>query len=110
MRALFRLLVLAALGAGLLLGASYVGANAEVGKLLGPRPPRMGTRSVDLVWRGEVPDAPGARMGWVFTYDDTALPETWQVRIVVSPTGRILATSPRDLEDRIDRYYRDRLP
>ena len=46
----------------------------------------------------------GTPRAWVFTYDRVRLPGVNRARIVVSPTGKVLSTTPPDLEQRIERY------
>jgi hypothetical protein len=89
----------------LLLGVgSYAGARFKAGQLLGPRSPVSSPVSA-FAYQG-VQDLPGKPRAWVFTYSQIRLPGVTRVRIVVSPTGRVLAVTPRDLEDRIEAYRR----
>lgn len=101
------LIILAGVG-GLLLAASYMGARATVGKLLGSHPPEMGQRTVRLPARAS--NLRGEPIVWQFVYGPTAIPGAQRVRVWVSLTGDIVAIQPADLRARLDRYYDTRLP
>lgn len=101
------LIGLAAVGA-VLLGISYVGARATAGKLLGSEPPFSG-REVELAWKG-TPDLSGSPRAWVITYHASRLPGVRSAKIYVSLTGELIATSPRDLDVRLDAWERAKEP
>lgn len=108
MGGLFKWLLVVAAAGLLLLGGSYLGARATVGKLLGPNPPEMGNRSVELPKRAT--NLRGAPIVWKFSYEPTKLASTRTVRVYVSLKGDIIATEPGDLRARLERYYESRLP
>lgn len=86
-----------------LLGASsFVAAQFKMRQLLGTRSPVRSSETT-FAWKG-VQDLPGKPRAWVFTYLQIRLPGVRRVRIVVSPTGRILSVLPPDLEDRLEAY------
>jgi hypothetical protein len=43
-------------------------------------------------------------------YSQSRLPDVRRVRIVVSPTGRIISVTPPDLKDRLDAYQQSLEP
>ncbi|MBE0595164.1 MAG: hypothetical protein IH616_22475 [Gemmatimonadales bacterium] len=89
----------------LLLGVgSYAGARFKAGQLLGPKSPIHAPVSA-FAYKG-VPDLPGRPRAWVFTYTQSQLPGVARVRIVVSPTGRVLSVTPADLEAKLEAYRR----
>ncbi len=87
---------------------SYAGARFTAGKLLGPRPPVEG-RTSTFAYRG-VDNLRGNPRAWVFTYSRVRLPGVSRAQIVVSPTGKLLASLPPDLEERIAAYRRSLEP
>jgi hypothetical protein len=99
---LVKLLVLLVLAAGLLGAASYAGARATAGKLVGNDPP-MWDRTISFAYQG-VADLPGKPRAWVITYAHTRLPGVRSATIYVSPRGRLIATAPKDLDARLDAY------
>ncbi|HYT71099.1 MAG TPA: hypothetical protein VEK78_06920 [Gemmatimonadales bacterium] len=100
MARLFWLTVMAAFAAALLAGASWAGAYAAVGTLLGSPPPEMGTQSTTFLWRG-MPQRPGHPRVWRFAFGPTRIPGAPTVRIYVSPLGRVVQIEPADLEARV---------
>jgi hypothetical protein len=86
----------------LLAVGSYAGARFKAGQLLGPGSPVTGPSSA-FALKG-VRDLPAQPRAWVFTYSQVRLPGVRRVRIVVSPTGRVLSVTPADLEDRLEAY------
>lgn len=98
---LFKLIVVVAFVGGLLTGASYLGARATSGKLLGSRPPNMGVRTVRFVYKGE-PSLRGNPRVWEFTYAGTAIPGARKVVLYISPTGKMVATVPKDVDLRLE--------
>lgn len=95
-----RIAILAFAG-GLLYGASYVGARAKVGTMLGETSRDMGERSIRFVWDG-VQTLPGKPRAWEFTYSQARIYMSRPVMIYISPTGQILGTVPADLDRRLD--------
>ena len=101
------LIVLAMVGAALT-AASYAGARFTAGRLLGPEPPLSG-RTVQFVYKG-VEQLPGKPRAWVFTYTQSSLPGVRSARIYVSPTGKLIAIRPRDLDRRLDAWAKAQEP
>ncbi len=101
-------MVLLAIAATLLATASYAGARARVGQLIGNERP-LGDRNITFAWKGveELPDRPRA---WVFSYRTNRLHLSLVVKIYVLPTGDILKTVPGNLAARIEAYERSREP
>lgn len=98
-----RRLIVLILGIAILLGASsYAGAQFKARQLLGPRSP-VGAPASTFAYRG-VQDLRGKPRAWVFTYSQIRLPGVRHVRIVVSPTGRVLAVTPPDLRERLEAF------
>lgn len=108
MAKLLKLLAVLALIVGLLTAASYLGARATAGGVLGPNPP-VGERSIDFAFGG-VSNLRGNPRAWVFTYRTSRLPDVSGVRVYVSPTGKLLGTDPPNLEQRLETYERAREP
>ncbi len=108
MKRLFKLLFFLALVGGILAGMSYVGVRTRVGTMLGSNPP-VGRRSIHFEFKG-VSSLPGNPRAWVFTYGSSILPGVSNVRIIISPTGEILATQPRDLYARLEQWENSKLP
>lgn len=102
MRRIIRLLIWA-IFFGVIAGAgSYAGARFKAGQLLGRRPPVDGF-SWTFAYEG-VEGLEGTPRAWVFTYNRVRLPGVSRARIVVSLAGKVLSTTPPDLEQRIERY------
>lgn len=111
---LFKLLVLL-IGVGLLLYAgSYAGARFTAGKVVGSTPPLSGRSIVFQGWRppsfAGVAELPGQPRAWVISYARTDLPGVRSATIYVSPTGKLIATRPRDLAARIEAWERAQEP
>lgn len=87
---------------------SYLGARFTTGRLLGNEPPLTG-RTMHFDYKG-VPELPGHPRAWVFTYTKSKLPGVTRAQIYVSFNGRIIATRPRDLEQKIFAWEKTRLP
>lgn len=102
MRRIIRLLIWVIFFGAIAAAGSYAGARFKAGQLLGRRPPVDGF-SWEFAYKG-VQDLAGTPRAWVFTYNRVRLPGVQQARIVVSPAGKILSTTPSDLEERIERY------
>jgi hypothetical protein len=107
------LLLLASIG-GLLTFGSYAGARFTAGKITGSNPPMSNRTIVFEGWRPPrfegVADLPGTPRAWIIRYDRTRLPGIRRVTIYVSPTGKLIATVPRDLEARIEAWERAQEP
>jgi hypothetical protein len=102
-RLIWYLLVLAVVAA-LLVGASYAAAFSSVDTLLGAPPPRMGAQTTVLLWKG-APELPGNPRVWRFSYGPTAIPGAKSVVIYVDPKGRIIETVPKNLEARLRLFH-----
>jgi hypothetical protein len=107
------LLVLIAIGC-LLTAASYAGARLTAGKITGSSPPLSNRTITFQGWRPPrfegVADLPGKPRAWVIQYGRTQLPGVRRVTIYISPTGKLIATVPRDLEARIEAWERAQEP
>ncbi len=104
-----RRLIVWILGIAVLLGASsYAVAQFKTRQVLGARS-GVGAPASTFAYRG-VPDLRGQPRAWVFTYPRNRLPGVGAIRIVVSPTGRVLAVTPPDLGERIEAYRRSLEP
>ena len=108
MRRLIKWIIVLAMIGGLAYGASYVGARAAAGKLLGPEPPLTG-RSVAFAFKG-VQDMTDTPRLWVFTYTRSQLPGVSRAVIYVSPTGKIVRTEPANLEALVDAWEKAQEP
>ena len=108
MRRLFKSLFIAALMALGFAAYSYLGARFTAGQLLGNDPPLTG-RTVKFHFKG-VPNQPGNPRAWVFTYTQSKLPNTARAELVISFNGRLIATRPADLRERLFAYEKTRLP
>lgn len=106
-RAFKWLLLLVAAAAGFAL-YSYLGARFTAGRVVGSNPP-MSERTITFAFEG-VAELPGQPRAWVIAYRRSRLPGVRQVRIYVSPAGRLIDTQPRDLDVRLDAWERSRLP
>lgn len=93
---------------GLLAAASFVTAHYRARELLGNNAPVRGPETT-FAWDG-VPDVRGRPRAWVLTYRQIRLAGVPRVRIVISPTGRVLSVTPPDLSGRIDVYRRSQEP
>lgn len=92
----------------LLAGGSYAVARFKVGQIVGPAPPLAG-RTVAFAYRG-VENLPGRPRLWVVTYTISRLPGIRNVAIYVSPTGKLVATRPADLEARLAAWEQSQEP
>jgi len=104
MARLFWLMVMAAIGAALVLGASWAVAYTAVANVLGAPPPQMGTQSTALLWQG-APELPGHPRVWRFAFGPTRIPGAPTVRIYVTPLGHLVETEPADLEARVQALH-----
>lgn len=104
MARLFWLIIIVAFFGVLLTGASWAAAYTTVGSMLGAPPPKMGTQSTRLEWRG-VNKRPEEAVVWRFVFRPTAIPGASTVRIYVNPLGRLLHTEPPDLQARLRAFH-----
>lgn len=98
-------LLMLALVAALLAGASWMAAYYRVGDLLGAPPPEMGRQSTTFVWRG-LSNLRGHPRAWRFDFGPTHIPGAPNVRIYVSPTGALIATDPENLQGLLNDFRR----
>src|SRR5262245_20476153 len=82
-------------------GFSYLGARTTVGKILGIPAPEVGTRSMKFMWEG-VPSLPGKPRVWQFSFSRVAAIGNQRATIWVSPTGKLVAMTPKDLATRLE--------
>ena len=108
MKRLAKFLFLVVLLCGGFATYSYAGARFAAGRLLGADPPLTG-RTVQFKFQG-VPELPGTPRAWIFSYHQSRLPSVPRAWIYVSPTGRVIATRPQDLQARVDAWEKARLP
>ena len=100
-------MMLAVLG-GVLAAVSYVGARATAGQFVGSDPPLAG-RTIRFAFGG-ISSLKTTPRAWVFTYGSTSLPGVERAQIIVSATGKLLATRPQDLERRLEQKARSWIP
>jgi hypothetical protein len=110
----FKILLLLAAVGGLLTAASYAGARFTAGKVTGTKPP-LSERTIHFQgWRppkfAGVETLPGTPRAWVIHYARTRLPGVRRATIYVSATGKLIATVPADLDDRIEAWERAQEP
>jgi hypothetical protein len=108
MRRAFNWLLLLLFVCGLLAAVSYAGARATAGKVVGDKPPLL-ERSVALAYQG-VEDLPGKPRVWVIRYERTRLPGVRRAFIYVSLTGKLIATRPVDLDQRLAAWEKSQEP
>lgn len=99
---LFKFVFIVALVAALAGGGSYAAAYFAQGEVTGVDDP-IGARTWELAWKG-VDSLPGKPRAWVFTYEGGRVPGIRKATIWVSLTGDVIATKPRDLDERIERW------
>jgi hypothetical protein len=103
---LFKFVTLVALVGALAGGGSYAAAYFAQGELTGVDDP-IGVRTVELAWKG-VDSLPGKPRAWIFSYEGGQVPGIRRATIWVSITGDVIATKPRDLDERIERWRESR--
>ncbi len=108
MKKLIKLIFLLAVIGAVLAGMSYAGAGIKAGTFLGSKAP-VGDRQIKFDYEG-VRNLPGRPKAWVVTYRSSQLPGTPFVQIFVSPTGRVIATRPPDLDRRVEAWEKTSLP
>jgi hypothetical protein len=96
MRALFLLLVIGAA----LAGASYAGARATAGKVVGPKA-NLGPLTTQFAFTG-VPDLPTKPRAWIMAYPEAEGFGSGGARIFVSVTGDLLGTEPENLAELLE--------
>lgn len=99
---LFKFLFLIAMLGALAGGGSYAAAYFGQGKIVGVDDP-IGQRHAKLAWEG-YDSLPGKPRVWIFTFDGGKVAGVRSATIIVSLSGEVLLTKPRDLHDRIDRW------
>ena len=105
---IFKLLLVFGVIGATLVGISWIGARATAGNFLGLNPP-LSDRTMEFAFDG-VPGIRGNPRAWVIAYASSTLPGVKTVEIVVSPTGRLLGTSPADLDLRLARWEKSKIP
>lgn len=108
MSRIFKLLLVFGVIGVTLAGISWIGARATLGSFLGLNPP-VSNRTMEFAFDG-VPGIRGNPRAWVITYASSTLPGVKTVEIVVSPTGRLLGTSPADLDLRLAQWEKSKMP
>lgn len=103
---LFKLIVFLGIAGVLAGGGSYAAAYFTQGKITGVDDP-LGPREWQLAWQG-YDSLPGKPRAWVFTYSRPRVDGLQKATIVVSLSGDLLLTKPRDLQERVDRWREQR--
>ncbi|MFI5211002.1 MAG: hypothetical protein ACHQ2E_11200 [Gemmatimonadales bacterium] len=101
----FWYLVMLALAAGLVLGASWAIAFNSVGDLLGAPPPQMGQQHTQIIW-ADPRRTPTQPFFWRYSFEPTVIPGATSVQIDISPLGHIINTFPSDLARRLADFHR----
>ena len=108
MQRLVKLVMMLAVLGGVVTIVSYVGARATAGQFVGSDSPLAG-RTIRFAFGG-ISSLKTAPRAWVFTYGSTSLPGVERAQIIVSATGKLLATRPPDLERRLERQAKSWIP
>lgn len=108
MKRLIKLIFVLALVGAALAGMSYAGAGIRAASFVGAKAP-VGNRQIKFYYEG-VRGVPGRPKAWVVTYRSSELPGAPFVQVIVSPTGKVLATRPPDLDRRVEEWEKRRLP
>jgi len=108
MKRLIKLIFVLALVGAAFAGMSYAGAGIKAASFVGSKAP-VGDRQIKFDYEG-VRDLPGRPKAWVVTYRSSRLPGAPTVQIIVSPTGRVIATRPPDLDRLVEAWEKRRLP
>jgi hypothetical protein len=87
---------------------SYLGARFTAGRMLGDDPHLTG-RTIVFAYKG-APELPGKQRVWVFAYSRSKLPGVYRAQIFISFNGRVVATRPADLRDRLAAWEKSQLP
>jgi hypothetical protein len=64
----------------------------------------MGTQTTTFLWNG-LPQLRGHPRAWSFAFTPTRIPGAPNVRVYVSPFGRVLLTEPADLPARLSAFH-----
>ena len=96
MARLIQLILISALVAALVAGASWGLALHRVDVLLGDPPPQMGAQTTTFLWDRKL---------WSFAFAPTRIPGASSVRIYVSPIGQVVRTEPADLDARVKVFH-----
>jgi len=104
----FKFLLMLALACVGFAAYSYLGARFTVGRMLGDGAPLSG-RTIVFAYHG-APQLPGKQRVWIFTYTQSKLPGVDGAQIFVTFNGRVVATRPADLDDRLAAWEKTRLP
>ena len=104
MASLIRFILILAVVAALVAGASWGIALHRVDVLLGDPPPRMGAQATTFLWDG-MPQVEGHPKVWSFAFTPTAIPGARDVRIYVTPLGQVEQTEPADLAARLKVFH-----
>ena len=108
MKRILKMVLLVGIVGGVLTGMSGIGARATVGGFVGMNPP-VSDRTMEFAFEG-VRGVRGNPRAWVITYASSTLPGVTKAEIFVSPTGRILGTRPADLDLRLTRWEKAKMP
>jgi hypothetical protein len=104
MARLIRLLLGLALVTAIAFAVSWAVALHRVDVLLGDPPPSMGTHATTFLWDG-MPQMEGHPRVWLFAFGPTVIPGARNVRIYVTPLGRVALTEPPDLAARVKVFH-----
>ena len=108
MKKLIKLIFVLALVGAALGGMSYAGAGIKAASFVGTNAP-VSNREIKFEYKG-VRGVPGRPKAWVVTYRSSELPGTRTVQIIVSLTGRVIATHPANLDRLVEDWEKRRLP
>lgn len=101
---LIKFLFFVAVVTGLATGGSYAAAYFAQGKIASVDN-ALGQRDWLLAWKG-YDSLPGKPRAWVFTYHDGQVPGVKTATIIVSLSGDVLLTKPKDLQAKVE-HWRD---
>lgn len=87
---------------------SYAGMRLRVGQLIGHANVAFVQRQITF-GRDSIPGV-GRPLAWKVTWAEVRMPGTSRATVWVSPTGKILAVRPVNLDARIDAWQRSREP
>ena len=104
MARLIQLILLLALCAAVVAGASWAIALHRVDVLLGDPPPQMGNQTTTFLWDG-MPQVEGQPRVWLFAFAPTRIPGASSVRIYITPLGQLVQTEPADLAARVKVFH-----
>jgi hypothetical protein len=105
---IFKWLLVLAFVSSLLAGGSYAAARVTVGKFVGSKPPLSG-RTTTFSFGG-VQKLRGNPRVWVVTYSRSELPGVPRATFYVTPTGKLIAVDPPDLDVRLETWYKSQEP